>query len=70
MGLLYVLKELHDPKVDASSVDLSSFHLNPKSCVFCLRNSHLGHICSSLVKYSVSIYVLGNLDKNISACSG
>ncbi|TLX66533.1 hypothetical protein E9993_23400, partial [Labilibacter sediminis] len=60
LGDLYVLEQLHAADVAASSVDLSSFHLSPKSSVFYLWHSRLGHVSASRLQFLVSTGVLGS----------
>lgn len=50
---------LHVPDVAASYIDLSSFHLGPKSSEFYLWHSCLGHISSSRLQYLISTGSLG-----------
>lgn len=47
LGGLYILDELKVPNVVASTVDLSSFHLNSASSSFYLWHSRLRHVSSS-----------------------
>ena len=47
IGERYVLEQLHVVDVAASSVDLSSFRLNPSSSPFYLWHSRLGHVSAS-----------------------
>lgn len=60
-GRFYILDQLKVPYVVASSVDLSSFRLNPSSSSFYLWHSHLGHVSTSRLKYLVSTKALGDL---------
>ncbi|KAK4478679.1 hypothetical protein RD792_014172 [Penstemon davidsonii] len=70
-GGLYVLDKLKAPAIAASSVDLSSFHLNSSSSPFYLWHSRLGHVSAPRLKYLVSSGALGSLKTtDISDCSG
>ncbi|XP_023762077.1 uncharacterized protein LOC111910474 [Lactuca sativa] len=71
LGELYVLEQLHVADVAASSVDLSSFRLNPSSSPFYLRHSRLGHVSASRLQFLVSTGVLGFLKfDDTSDCCG
>ncbi|CAL8092397.1 unnamed protein product [Prunus armeniaca] len=70
-GGLYVLEKLQILALVASSIDLSSFCLSPKSSNFYLWHSRLGHVSGSRLKYLVSTGALGNFNcHDISDCSG
>lgn len=55
----------------ASSINLSSFHLNSSFSNFHLWHSRLGHVSVSRLKHLISLGSLGNLPSHdISDCSG
>ena len=60
-GGLYVLDKLKEPTTTTTSIDVSSFRLNPSSSSFYLWHSRLGHVSSSCLKFLASTRALEKL---------